>query len=221
MVAAVEVCLDSGQRVFALISAMAGMVETAVDQAIQGLLTGDIRLTETLLQRESVVNHLEMHIDAAILAQLAHEKPRREDARYMASMLKINKDLERIGDLAANIGRRLIELGDSRAANERSDLQPMSIAVSHICRKTLRALVRQDVVLAESAVGSEETMRAYRDYVFRKICERLISGSRRTNSDVALLLASRYLEEIASHAINLAHSLVFWLRGTPDEERAA
>lgn len=97
----------------------------------------------------------------------------------------------------------------------------MAIAVSHICRKTLRALVRQDVVLAESALGSQEAAHTYRDYVFRRIRERLGSGSSDINSDLALLLASRYLEQIAGHAANLADTLVFWMRGKPQEKLLA
>src|SRR5215471_6745890 len=196
MVAAVEVCLDSRQRVLALVTAMAGLVETAVDQAVRAQLEGDSLLARAVLQREMTINHLEMHIDAAILAHLEHKHLVGSDIRAMACMLKINKDLERMGDLAANIARKVVELGNSGEQCKGPELQPMAIAVSHICRKTLRALVRQDLVLAESALDNKQTVHNYRDYVFRKICERLGSGSAETNADVALLLASRYLEQI-------------------------
>lgn len=221
MVAAVEVCLDSRQRVFALVSAMAGMVENAVDQAIEALLAGDVSLARTVLEREWHINRIEMHIDAAILAHMEHKHLGNDDIRSMASMLKINKDLERMGDLAANISRKAMELAHTKKATERSDLQPMAIAVSHICRKALRALTRQDPVLAESVSGSEEAAHNYRDYVFRRIHERLAGGSRETDFDVALLLASRHLEQIADHAINLADSLLFWLRVRAEGERVA
>ena len=221
MVASVEVCLDSRQRVFALVSAMASMVESAVDQAIQALLAGDVPLAEAVLQREWLINRLEMHIDAAILAHLEHRHLDNDDIRSMASMLKINKDLERMGDLAANIARKVREIALHRTASQRSDLQPMAIVVSHICRKTLRALARHDLVLAESVRGNKEALDNYRDYVFRRIHVRLGGGSRETDSDVALLLASRALEQIADHAINLADNLLFWLRARTEGERVA
>ena len=220
MVASVEVCLDSRQRVLELVSAMASMVESAIDQAIQALLAGDVPLAEAVLQREWLINRLEMHIDAAILAHLEHRHLDNDDIRSMASMLKINKDLERMGDLAANVARKVQETSGHKAP-QRSDLQPMAILVSHISRKTLRALARHDLVLAESASGGKEALDNYRDYVFLRIHERLGGGSRETESDVALLLASRSLEQIADHAINLANNLLFWLRARSEGARVA
>jgi len=155
MKAAVEVCLGARQRVFALVTAMAGMVETSIDQAIQAQLAGDPEPARTVLDRETAINRLEMHIDAAILAHLEYQHADSGDIRAMACMLKINKDLERMGDLAANIGRKALEIGNSGEHPKRADLQPMAIAVSHICRKTFRALFRQDVLLADSSFGRQ------------------------------------------------------------------
>lgn len=220
MAQTVQVCLDSRQRVFALVTAMAGMVEGAVDQAIEALLTDNPELVRSLLQKEIVINRMEMHIDAAVLHHLGHKNLAMADMRSMVSVLKINKNLERMGDLAANIGRKVIELRKIKRTGERSELQPMAIAVSHICRKTLRALVRQDIVLAESALSTEETVHSYRDYAFRRIRERLGSRSRNIDYDLTLLLASRYLEQIADRAAGLADNLVFWLR-QPQETKLA
>jgi phosphate transport system protein len=217
----VQICLDSRQRVFALVTAMAGMVEGAVDQALEALLTGDCSLAQSMLQKENVINRMEMHIDAAVLYHLSHHNLSKKDLRSMASVLKINKDMERMGDLAANIGRKVIELGPGWEQGSRSELQPMAIAVSHICRKTFRALVRQDLILAESALASQEAVHAYRDYVFSRIRERLGKGHSEVNSDVALLFASRHLEQIAGCAVNLADVLVFWMRGRDRHELLA
>jgi len=97
----------------------------------------------------------------------------------------------------------------------------MAIAVSHMCRKTLRALVRRDVVLAESALSTEILARGYRNYVFRKIRERLGGSAANPAADVALLLASRSMEQIAEHAANLADTLFFWMRPQPEGEKVA
>ncbi|HEY6248856.1 MAG TPA: PhoU domain-containing protein [Candidatus Angelobacter sp.] len=216
----VQVCLDSRERVFALTTAMAGMVENAVSEAIEALLAGDMQLAQSVLQRESVINQMEMHVDAAILFCLGQRDLSTQDIRSMGSILKINKDLERMGDLAANIARRVSEVA-AHSTSERFELQPMAIAVSHMCRKTLRALVRQDVVLAESALGTETLVQAYRNYVSSRIRERLGRGVYDAVADVALLLASRSLEQIANHAANLADTLFFWMRSQPERERVA
>jgi phosphate transport system protein len=210
---AAKVCLDSRERVFALVTAMAGMVEGSIDQAMEALLSGDCGSARAVLTQETVVNCMEMHIDAAVLEYLAQKDLPADDLRSMAAILKINKDLERMGDLAANIARKVIDLGESWKHGTRSELQPMAIAVSHVSRKALRALARHDVILAESTLSSQESVHAYRDYVFHRIRERLAQGSSNLSSHLALLLASRYLEQIAAHAANLAENLVFWLRG--------
>jgi phosphate transport system protein len=206
-----QIPLDSRQRVFALVTAMAGMVETGVDQAIKALLEGDCNAARTLLQKEHVINRMEMHLDAAVLFHLSHRNLPTEETRSMACVLKINKDLERMGDLAANIARKVIESAGSWKASNRSELQPMAIAVSHVCRKALRAVVRQDLVLAESVLDSQDTVHIYRDYAFRLITERLREGQSQINSDLALLLASRCLEQISRLAVSLSDNLVFWM----------
>jgi len=206
-----QIPLDSRQRVFALVTAMAGMVESGVDQAIKALLEGDCDAAQTLLQKEPAINRMEMHLDAAVLFHLSHRSLPEEETRSMACVLKINKDLERMGDLAANIARKVIESAGSWKPSSRSELQPMAIAVSHVCRKALRAVVRQDLVLAESVLDSQETVHRYRDYAFRLITDRLREGDSQINSDLALLLASRSLEQISRHAVSLSDNLLFWL----------
>jgi phosphate transport system protein len=212
MVPSVQLCFDSRQRVFALVSAMASMVETAVDQAIDALLRADRQLAETILKREPVINQLEMQIDEAVLAALANKTLPYDEVRFMSAVLRINKDMERIGDLAANIGRKILERAEPTEKSDSDELQPMAIAVSHICRKTLRAVLRQDLVLAESALGSEAAVQAYRNYVFRRMRERLGGRADKIQADLDLLLASRYLEQMADHAVNLAENLLFCLR---------
>jgi phosphate transport system protein len=101
---AAQVCVDSRQRVTALVTTMAGMVEGAVDGAIEALVAGDLRLAQAVLQKETVVNCMEMHIDAVVLAHLAQKNLPEEDVRSLGFVLNSNKHLERIGDLAAMIG---------------------------------------------------------------------------------------------------------------------
>lgn len=218
MIHSVEPCLDSRQRVLALAIAMAGMVEAAVDKAIEALLTTDGQLARAILEKEPLINQIEIQLDSAVLGHLSGRALPAEELRFMASMLKVNKDLERMGDLAANIGRRVLEAAEQNEAGPRSELQPLAIAVSHVSRKALRALVHQDVVLAESAQDSAQAVHQYRDYVFQQIRMRLENNPSEASQDVSLLLSSRYLEQIADHAVNLADNLSLWLK--PKEQEA-
>jgi phosphate transport system protein len=216
MALAAQTCVDSEQRVFALAIAMAGVVETSIERAIQALLTSDEKLVHSILEKEPLINQIEMQLDEAVLAHMGSNHLPAEELRFMSSLLKINKDLERMGDLAANIARKVLELEKSNPPSDRSDLQPLAIAVSHLSRKTLQALVRRDPVLAESALETGATVYQYREYASRRIRERMDAAP-----DVVLLLASRELEQIAGTLLDLARSLVFWLRPTQQEEAVA
>lgn len=220
MIHSVEPCLDSRQRVLALAIAMAGMVEAAVDKAIEALLTGDGQLARAILEKEPLINQIEVQLDHAVLAHLGGGRPLPpDDVRFMTSMLKINKDLERMGDMAAKIGRN--QLDASQANHSRSELQPLAIAVSHLCRKALRGLVHQDNVLTISALESAVAVQQYRDYVFLQMRIRMEENLSDASQDLSLLIASRYLEQIADHALSLADNLALWLKPKAEEARVA
>jgi phosphate transport system protein len=199
---------------------MAREVESMIDLAIEALLSFNVEMAGAILQKEPAINATEMQIDAAIFVVLEKGDLSRQEIRLTASMLKINKDLERMADLAANIGRKISGLAQRGKFQDYSELQPMAIAVSHISRKTLRALIHSDLVLAANVLGGGATVDFYRDYVFRKLQERVKPLSER-REDINLMLASRYLEQIADHSGNVAESLIFWLnsRETDDHLR--
>jgi phosphate transport system protein len=191
-----------------------------IDLAIEALLSFNVEMAGAILQKEPAINATEMQIDAAIFVVLEKGDLSRQEIRLTASMLKINKDLERMADLAANIGRKISGSAQHGQSQDYSELQPMAIAVSHISRKTLRALIHSDLVLAANVLGGGATVDFYRDYVFRKLQERVKPLSER-REDINLMLASRYLEQIADHSGNVAESLIFWLnsRETDDHLR--
>jgi phosphate transport system protein len=198
------------KRITNLLVAMALQVEEAVDQALGALLNSNTQNLAGVLQREAAINEMEVAIDRAIFVALEQGELSPEEIRPVAAALKINKDLERLGDLAASIGRKVGHARERREPQDYSELQPLAIAVSHVCRQTLRALMRQDLVLAKNVLHSGATVDNYRNYVFRRLRERAdIPGKR--ESDIHLMFASRYLEQIADHALNLAKKLVLFL----------
>ncbi len=207
------------RKITNLLVAMALKVEEAVDQAIGALLNSNAQNMTGVLQRESAINEMEVAVDHAIYATLEHGELSAEEIRPIASALKINKDLERLGDLAANIGRKVSQAGERRQPQDYSELQPLAIAVSHVCRQTLRALTLQDLVLANNVLQSRAAVDDYRNYVFRRLRERTDTPNQR-EGDVHLMFASRYLEQIADHAVNLAEKLVLFLNERQDGMRS-
>ena len=204
-------------RIVQPLIAMAKDVENMIDLAIESLLSSNLESAAGILQREPVVNASEIKIDAAILAVLEKGDLALQEIRQAVAMLKINKDLERMADLATNIGRKVNEMAQRGGTQDCSDLQPMAIAVSHISRKTLRALIHSDPVLAANVVGGGTSVEFYRDYVFRNLRARLEDGKTKRDA-LNLMLASRYLEQIAEHSSNVAESLIFWLKGKQTDD---
>jgi phosphate transport system protein len=204
-------------RIVQPVISMAREVESMIDLAIEALLSFNVEMAGAILQKEPAINASEMQIDAAIFVVLEKGDLSRQEIRLTASMLKINKDLERMADLAANIGRKISGSAQRGQSQDYSELQPMAIAVSHISRKTLRALIHSDLVLAANVLGGGATVDFYRDYVFRKLQERVKPSSER-REDINLMLASRYLEQIADHSGNVAESLIFWLNGRETDD---
>lgn len=204
-------------RIVQPVISMAREVESMIDLAIEALLSSNSEMAGSILQKEPAVNASEMSIDAAIFSALESGNLSHQEIRQAASMLKINKDLERMADLAANIARGINEMAHGGVCQDYSDLQPMAIAVSHISRKTLRALIHSDLILAANVVDGGAAVEFYRDYVFRKLQERLEQRSAKREA-INLMLASRYLEQIADHSGNVAESLIFWLKGRETDD---
>jgi phosphate transport system protein len=202
-----EIMTDGPSGVPPVITTMASLVEGMVDNAIDALLGGNAGLAAGILHKETAANAMEMQIDQTLQAALANGTLERRQIREAVAMLKINKDLERMADLAANIARNLPHRPQPKpdSGSDYSDLQPLAIAVSHLTRKTLRALARRDLLLATSAKSERSRVDTYRNYVLNQMSKE--PGSPQLN----LLLASRYLEQIAEQATNIARNLIFWL----------
>jgi phosphate uptake regulator len=157
---------------------------------------------------------MEVALDQVILSMLERGNLSRAEIGRVTSVVNVSKDLSRLGKLAANLGHKVAEVGKHNEHEDFSRLQPMAIAVSHLCRQTLRSLSRLDPVLAHNAAQSGASVDAYRDYVLRGPSGR---QSRATDEqNLHLIFASRCLEQIADHAIHLAENLVTFLAN--DEE---
>src|SRR6266404_8636311 len=201
------VALTSNVRQTAkLLVKMGQEVETSVNQAIGSLLNWNQSVAADILARERLVNEMELSIDRAVSSALANGTLSRSELKAAACVLKINKDLERLGDLAANISRCTSATMDKERPADTTELQPMAIASSHVCRQALRALIRRDLVLANNVAGASAAVEAFRGYAAGRI------GRRPSRpGDVTLLLASQYLEEMADLAASLAENVALCL----------
>jgi phosphate transport system protein len=193
--------------------AMARTVEGSVNRALTALLERNERLASEIFLTEPRVNEMEIIIDEHAVRLLRRNNLTDPDVRLIVATLKINNDLERMGDLAVNIGQRVLALAPLEGTQNPPELEPMTVAVRAMVTKSLGALIYRNVTLANEVLESDDVVDRYRDQIF----ERLLAGMTRDSSQVApnihFVLATRHVERIADHTTNIAEDILFWLRG--------
>jgi phosphate transport system protein len=199
------------QKITSLLLSMGHKVENMLDQAIVALLHSNTHIVTGLMENAVAIQELEVAVDQAVFAALESGELPSSEIRQATSVINISKELGRLGKLAASLGRRVSQVGEHNDHEDFSLLQPLAIAVSHLCRQTLRALTRMDCVLARNAAAGSATVDAYRDYVLRTMRN---PASVSNEQNIHLIFASRCLEQIADHASELAENLVVFLNSS-------
>jgi phosphate transport system protein len=197
-----------------LLVTMGLKVDETVSRAIVALLRSHSHVAAGVLESSVAIHELELALDKAVFSALERGGLTASEIQRVTSAVAISKDLSQLGKLAAELGRKVTEVGKHQEHEDFSRLQPLAIAVSHLCRQTLRSLARLDPVLARNAAGSAASVDAYRNYVVRGLEQQ----DAVTGEHDHLIFASRCLEQIADHAIHLAENLVTFLDGQPEPE---
>jgi phosphate transport system protein len=192
---------------------MARTVEGSVNRAIAALLERNEKLAGEVFLTEPRINEMEIIIDEHAIRLLRAGNLPEGDVRLIVASLKLNNDLERIGDLAVNICQRVISLAGMGEVETPAELVPMAAAVRAMVSKSLGALIFRNVTLANEVLESDDIVDQYRDQIF----ENLLAGMREDATQVApnmhFVLAARHLERIADHTTNIAEDILFWVRG--------
>lgn len=199
-----------------LLATMSVKADEAVGRAIAALLHTDSHVGTGVLETSVLIQELELTLHQTVFSALESGGLRASEIKRLTSAANISKDLSRLGKLAANLGQKVTEVGKHNDHEDFSRLQPLAIAVSHLCRQTLRSLARLDPVLARNAAGGEASVDAYRDYVLHGLTGQQSHPT--DEQDLHLIFASRCLEQIADHAIHLAENLVIFFEGQDEQE---
>lgn len=197
---------------------MGARAEELVGRGLRAFATRDDHLARAAIELDRPIDQLEIAIDELALAILARRQPVAGDLRFIAAVLKIVTDLERVGDLAVNTCERVIELAREPDRGPmpdpvRSDLLALGDAVVGMLHDALDAFVRGDVDLARDVLARDPGV----DRRFSAIFEALVAKMMVDPADVAratrLQSLARYLERIADHATNVAEMVVFMVKG--------
>ena len=188
-------------------------VESSVNRALTALLERNDKLASEVFLIEPRINEMEIVIDEYAIRMLRQGNLLDTDVRLIVASLKINNDLERMGDLAVNLSERALSLAAMGAVRNPSDLEPMAVAVRAMVSKCLGALIYQNVDLATQVLESDDVVDQYRDRVFDALLAGISENSAQAAPNLQFVLASRHLERIADHATNIAEDILFWVRG--------
>ncbi len=192
---------------------MAGMAEQAIQRSIEAYTTRDPNLCELVFRSEPAINRLEREIDQMALDLLAMEQPMAIDLRFILSVIRINADLERVGDQAVNIAVRVREMGAFANIDLPVDIPKLASLASAMVRKALQAFIEADAELARSVLTLDDQVDEMNDAAFYSLSNLIKENPALTPQSLNALIISRNLERVGDHATNIAEDVIFWVRG--------
>lgn len=192
---------------------MGGVVESSIRESVLTLVERRAQRVDTVWSNERRINRLEIEIDELALRLLALQQPIAGDLRFITAAIKINTDLERMGDLAVNIAQRAVALIDKRMSKELVEIPRMAMLTQQMVGKALDAFVRRDPELARQVLLSDDEVDTLRSSTYRELIGFMQQHSTAIAEGVDLILISRHLERIADHATNIAEDTLFLVKG--------
>ena len=193
--------------------AMAALSQQALEFSVEAYLSRDIGLSNHVQEIEAAINAAETSVDEMAYDLLAKEQPMAIDLRFILSVIKINGDLERIGDQSTNIASRTISLGSLPSISLPVDIQTMGDKVGIMIRRAIQALLEGDSKLAESVLEMDDEI----DDMNRAIQAELVAVMQQhpelAEQSLNAIIISRNLERAADHATNIAEDVIFWIKG--------
>lgn len=189
------------------------LVETAIYRSITAVVQKDEALARDVLKNEARVNQIEIEIDDFAVALLALQQPMATDLRFIIASIKINNDLERMGDLAVNIAERAIALLKEPVVKPMIDIPHIAGLVQSMVRKALDAFVTKDSDLARSVLASDDAVDNLRTATFHELLSFMEQDPKNIRQSMNLLSVVRNLERIADHATNIAEDVMYLAEG--------
>jgi phosphate transport system protein len=192
---------------------MGGFVEKQIADAIRVLIDRDVRGAEKIIERDHIVNRMDVEVDEACLRLLALHQPAARDLRFITTAMKINADLERAGDMAANICERAMELSLEPQLKPYVDLPRMARMVQEMLQDSLNAFVREDVDMALRVCRADAAVDALMEQIFRELISYMVEDPETISRALRITFVSKYLERVGDHATNIAEMVVFMVKG--------
>ena len=188
---------------------MGGLAEERVRAAIQGLVTREPALFEKVLLGDEPINQLHIEVDNRCFRLLALHQPMATDLRAIVAAVKINTDLERVGDLAVNIAEAGTRYISHPPVKKLVDIPQMGDIAQEMLHDALDAFVRRDTVLAQAVLNEDDRLDGLKTQIFRELLDYMLKDPTTVEPALDLILVSRHLERIGDHATNIAEDVIF------------
>jgi phosphate transport system protein len=192
---------------------MGGLAEQAIDRATEAYRTRDSKFCQMVFSSEPAINDAERDIDELALDLLAMQQPMAIDLRFILAVLKINADLERVGDQAVNIAQRVLDLISEPEVQLPVDIPRMADSVSTMVQRSLESFLDGKAEVAEAVLQMDGIVDRMKDEAFVVLVQKMHDDPSCTRQALNVLIISRALERIADHATNIAEDVIFWVRG--------
>ena len=192
---------------------MATRAEEQIARAVLSLKERKRELACEVLEKEKAINVLDIEIDEMAMRLLALRQPMATDLRFITSAMRIETDLERIGDLAVNIAERSLELIKYPQLKPLIDIPRMAELAQGMVRDAINAFIRGDDKLAQNVCERDDQVDDLCDQVFRELLTYMMQDPSTINRAVDLILVARHLERIADLATNIGEDVIYVIRG--------
>ena len=205
-------------RLRGIIAEMGGLAELAISEALSALVSGDEELAKQVVKRDKKLDALETEVDAMAVRVLALRAPMADDLREIVAVLKIGGVVERIGDYAKNIAKRVGRIEERDRFEPLTLLPAMGDVAAEMVHDVLTAFAARDPVMAREVIERDEKVDAFYDSIFRNLVSHMVEKPATISSAAQLLFVARNIERIGDHATNVAEMVHYAATGSyPDD----
>jgi phosphate transport system protein len=192
---------------------MAGLVESSIHRSIRALVDRNEEEAEPVFRNEERINQMQIDVDELAIRLMALHQPMARDLRFLTAAIKINNDLERMGDLSINIVERALSLIHQPPVKPLVDIPQMAKLVESMVCRSLDSFVERNAEVARSVLIADDEVDELRDSVFTELIGYMEDDPGTVRRGLDLILIARNLERIADHATNIAEDVVFLVEG--------
>jgi phosphate transport system protein len=190
---------------------MAALAEASVANSIKALADMDAAAAKRVIDDDGEIDQLEVDLDNFCIDLLARRQPMAGDLRFIASAMKINNDLERIGDHAVNIAQRTLELVKEPMIKPLIDMPRLSAIAQQMVKNALDGFVQHDVTLAQAVCSRDDEVDNLNNQIIRELVVFMMNDSKNVTRALSLIMISKNLERVADLATNIAEEVIYIL----------